>query len=91
MAAVQKYRECMANKGGYRSGVIYRSKREEIAAWSLIVVASLGFGAMATSGFSWPVMLVLNLLLATVLAMSWIAWITWGRDRFPLRSPRQRS
>ena len=87
MVAVQKYRECMANKDGYRTGVIYRSKREEIVAWLLIVIASLGFGAMTASSFSWPVMLGLNLLLATVLAMSWISWIVWGRDRFPRRSP----
>jgi len=77
----------MADKNGYRKGVVYRSRREEIAAWSLIVAACIGFGAIAATGFAWPVVLVLNLCLATVLGISWLAWIAWGRDKFPQHSP----
>lgn len=90
MRTLGKYRQRMRQKDqGYRPGVVFRSRREEVGAWSTLVVAALCFGAMAIPDYSVSLTIAANLGIATLIAMCWFAWVVWGRDRFPLRENQQ--
>ena len=88
--AIRKYCRQMGEKDkGYRSGVIFRSRREEVGAWTTLVLAALCFGVMAIPDFSVLLTLAADIGIATLVSAFWFAWIAWGRDRFPLRKSRQ--
>ena len=63
----------------------YRSGRERLT-WSVIIGAAVGllYFLYLQIGYSFALNMILNVAIAAIGTVAWLAWKHWGRVRFPL-------
>ena len=84
MSLIAGYRERTKSVRGYRRNCSMRSRREEVTFWCCLVGMLLVISFIGQLGWSTAVTLSAQLACGAMLALAWMAWEGWGRNRFPL-------